>query len=219
MKSLVASFEPSVTIVSEIISTIGEALEAGQRFRSQEFLKTVETRYELMNPEEKKKFKECIKSPNGQKIIADFAVAVATTPSIVVNSALALLYANDPDFPFNSHEVERFVSSTLGLTDRKVSFLLSLNKVEQVKTKSLYPAYSISEENFVTLGDIIDVDELFIYVSDFQSRGLLLMETNQQKAFGFAEANENIKWSAKYCISDTQHRFISLLRKASEYVA
>ncbi|MCY9877305.1 hypothetical protein OTK59_12130 [Vibrio natriegens] len=219
MKTLLKLSDSNLALASEVIELIQSALEAGQNYRANEFLRTVETRYELMTSIEKDKFKECINSPSGQKVVADFAVAIATTPSSIVNAALALLYAQDPDFLFGSHEVERFVSAVSGLTDRKVGFLLKLNRIEKLDIKTLYPSYVINRDNFGSLDNVIDIDELFIYVSDMQSRGLLLMETNQQKSFGFGRANEDIDWSVKYSVSDTQGRFISLLRKANEYVA
>ncbi|MHA2710349.1 hypothetical protein [Vibrio owensii] len=82
----------------------------------------------------------------------------------------------------------------------------------------MYPVYIVNQDNFDVLRSVIDVDELFIYVSDFQSRGLVLMDVDQQKSFGFARESKGVKWSTNFCLSDTQVRYIALLRKAKELV-
>ncbi|EIJ2230975.1 hypothetical protein LIA63_004565 [Vibrio parahaemolyticus] len=218
MKELFKLIDPNVAVASEILVAIGEAFQQGQFYRTRTFFQTVETRYEVMTPAEKEKFKEHISSKCGQKIISDFAIAVSSTPSVIVNASLALLYSQDPDFSFSPSELERFVAAVSGLTDRKVDFLLQVQLLSPSPKESLYPVYVVNQDNFDALRSVIDVDELFIYVSDFQSRGLVLMDVDQQKSFGFGRKFEGVKWSTNFCLSDTQVRYIALLRKAKELV-
>lgn len=219
MKELLKLIDPNIALGSEISMAISEAFQKSQFYRARIFFQTVETRYEVMTPSEKGKFKEHISSKCGQKIVSDFAIAVSSTPSTIVNASLALLYSQDPDFSFSQSELERFVAAVSGLTDRKVDFLLQIKSITPSPKESLYPVYVVNQDNFDVLKSVIDVDELFIYVSDFQSRGLVLMDVDQQKSFGFARLFEGVKWSANFCLSDTQVRYIALLRKAKELVA
>ncbi|EMC0408389.1 hypothetical protein H8F06_18200 [Vibrio fluvialis] len=219
MKELFKLFDPNVAVASEISVAISDAFKQGQFYRTRVFFQTVETRYEVMTPAEKEKFKVHISSAYGQKIISDFAIAVSSTSSVIVNASLALLYSQDPEFNFSQSELERFVAAVSGLTDRKVDFLLQVQLLSPSPKESLYPVYVVNQDNFDALKSVIDVDELFIYISDFQSRGLVLMDVDQQKNFGFASKFEGVKWSTNFCLSDTQMRYIALLRKAKELVA
>lgn len=219
MKELVKLVDPSIAVVSEIFVVIGEAFQKGQLYRTEIFFQTVETRYEAMTATDKDMFKEHISSEGGQKIISDFAIAVSSTPSTIVNASLALLYSQDPEFNFSKSELERFIAAVSGLTDRKVDFLLEIQNLSPSTKESLYPVYVVNKDNFEVLERVVDVDELFIYVSDFQSRGLVLMDVDQQKNFRFANKSDGVKWSVNFCLSDTQVRYIALLRKAKELVA
>ncbi|WP_417528582.1 hypothetical protein [Marinomonas shanghaiensis] len=219
MKELVKLVDPSIAVVSEIFVVIGEAFQKGQLYRTEIFFQTVETRYEAMTATDKDMFKEYISSKGGQKIISDFAIAVSSTPSTIVNASLALLYSQDPEFNFSKSELERFIAAVSGLTDRKVDFLLEIQNLSPSTKESLYPVYVVNKDNFEVLERVVDVDELFIYVSDFQSRGLVLMDVDQQKNFRFANKFDGVKWSVNFCLSDTQVRYIALLRKAKELVA
>jgi hypothetical protein len=219
MKELVKLVDPSIAVVSEVFVAIGEAFQKGQLYRTEIFFQTVETRYEAMTATDKDKFKEHISSEGGQKIISDFAIAVSSTPSTIVNASLALLYSQDPEFNFSKSELERFIAAVSGLTDRKVDFLLKIQNLSPSTKESLYPVYVVNKDNFYELERVVDVDELFIYVSDFQSRGLVLMDVDQQKNFRFANKFDGVKWSVNFCLSDTQVRYIALLRKAKELVA
>ncbi len=208
-------------LVHEVSKITYAAFERGKQYRARKFFEIVELRYDSMTLAEKEKFKKIIESETGQKIVSDYAIAVASTPSMVVNASLALLYAQDPDFDFAAHEVERFVAAVIGLTDRKIDFLLKIQKLTPVGKKSLFPEYYIKKENFGILKNIVDIDEVFIYVSDFQSRGLLLTETNREEAFGFGDRSESedIKWSVAFSLSNTQMRYVALFRKAKELLS
>ncbi|PKF48747.1 hypothetical protein [Enterovibrio nigricans] len=220
MEKFIKLADPNLAVASEIFEAITEAFKKSQCYRTSTFFKTVETRYEVMTQPEKVKFKEHISSESGQKVISDFAIAVSSTPSTIVNASLALLYSQDPDFNFSQNELERFVAAVSGLTDRKVDFLLHIQNLSPSQKESLYPVYVINQDNFGTLRDVIDIDELFIYVSDFQSRGLVLINVDQPKNFGFANKfDDGVKWSTNFCLSETQVRYIALLRKAKELVA
>ena len=113
MKELVKLVDPSIAVVSEVFVAIGEAFQKGQLYRTEIFFQTVETRYEAMTATDKDKFKEHISSEGGQKIISDFAIAVSSTPSTIVNASLALLYSQDPEFNFSKNPVSNASSSLL----------------------------------------------------------------------------------------------------------
>lgn len=172
-----------------------------------------------MTVDEKEKFTKYISSEIGQKIVSDYAIAVTLTPSKVVNAALALLYSQDPDFSFSQSELERFVAAVSGLTDRKINFLLKIQNLSPSAKESVFPLYVVTQDNFDELKTFIDLDELFIYVSDFQSRGILLPDIDLQEGFGFADKFEGVQWSVSFCLSSTQVRYMALLRKAKELVS
>ena len=95
----------------------------------------------------------------------------------------------------------------------------SSNRINYLEIPILAVYSVVNKDNFYELERVVDVDELFIYVSDFQSRGLVLMDVDQQKNFRFANKFDGVKWSVNFCLSDTQVRYIALLRKAKELVA
>ena len=83
-------------LVHEVSKITYAAFERGKQYRARKFFEIVELRYDSMTLAEKEKFKKIIESETGQKIVSDYAIAVASTPSMVVNASLALY---SPHFP------------------------------------------------------------------------------------------------------------------------
>lgn len=212
---LVQTLEGALTL-AEFSGCLQDAFQIAKNYRAKQFIKTVESRYEVMTPTDRRNIVDFIHSKEGGSLIYDLVISVTMTPSMYVNTALALIMANDLDYHLTKSEIDRFISATSGLTDRKVDFLTSLTKLEHSRTKSLFHTYFINNENFRHIEPFADLDELFIYTADFISRGLLLQETNPRRGMSFAPEPDANNWSINFSMSKTQRRYINLLSKAKE---
>lgn len=210
--SLAAELLPYGTKLKAGSKFINAAFKKGTVSRADRFLSSVELRYDYMSEKERTTFKKYIESKEGQQITTDFANAVHHTPSIIVNAALALLYCNDPEYSFTPDEVQRFVAAVEGLTDKKVDFLIELLKLKPIDQPSIFPNYAINQINYSSFHATVSLDEVFIYISDFQARGLLLNDTNIRTGMTFDSGITSVdNWYVKFGISDTCRKFISLL--------
>lgn len=219
MKNLIKASDPQTAIAIEVIELIKRTFDKGRDFRAKTFFDTFDTSYSTMRLAEIQEFKKYVESEEGQRITANFVIAVSMTPSSIVNAALALLYAKDFEFNFSLSQIERCVSAIEGLTDRKVNFLVNLNLIKALKKESLYPTYVVNQNNFEIIEPYADLDELFIYISDFQTRGLVMVDPERPNTAGFADKFKKIEWSITFCISPTQSSYIALLRKAKELLS
>ncbi|OCH36195.1 hypothetical protein [Aliivibrio fischeri] len=216
MKNLIRSFYAPADISFEIGKLFSQAIYDAQSYRAHSFVKTIDTRYESMSEDERVKFKAFVESEFGKKITADFASAVSGTPSRIVNITLALLYIGDHDFVMSQSELERFVSSAEGLIDVKVDFFIQLSNIPPLEIDSLFPTYVINSSNYNELGLGVELDELFLFVADFKSRGLILDETNQQKVFGYGSPTKKDDWEIKYSLSNSLLKYAALFNKAKQ---
>src|SRR5690606_12120285 len=133
---LVQTLEGALTL-AEFSGCLQDAFQIAKNYRAKQFIKTVESRYEVMTPTDRRNIVDFIHSKEGGSLIYDLVISVTMTPSMYVNTALALIMANDLDYHLTKSEIDRFISATSGLTDRKVDFLTSLTKLEHSRTKSL----------------------------------------------------------------------------------
>lgn len=212
------SIDPSgISKAFKVGKAVHKIFKSYQRYRVDTFIKTVDTCYEQMTEEKRLEFQAAIQSEHGQKITSDFVITVTMTPSLIVNAALALLYAKDPEFDFNESQIERFVSAVNGLTDRQVNFYLKVFDCISNKDYKPYPAYTINQDNFYKVSEFADQDEVFIYIYDFLSRGLVITtDNNNSPSKVMGNSYQSGQWKAKYCLSDTHKRYRALLNKAKE---
>lgn len=211
----------SVKTLVTIYKVVQKAFNAGKNYRAELFLENVQKCCERMTEEERTKFKETVESESGQKITADFVIAVTTTPSLIVNGALALLYAQDPDYRFTEPQLERFVSAVNGLTDRQVEFYIKLFDFVSSKGAKPYPIYRIDQDNYEKIREHIDQDEVFIYIYDFLSRGLVITHDYNASVDGgmFEDTSKEGDWEQSYSLSDTHRTYRNLLEKAKLLMA
>lgn len=208
--------DPTLSSMYKSAGFVVKACQEVVNYRIHRFFKTVDTRYERMTEEDRLKFKEKVLSNAGQKFTSDYVAAVLNSPSMIVNAALALVYCDDQDFGLSEREKRRFVDGVNGLTDEKVNFFLSLLPLNPLSRESAIEAFSIYKDNIESLD--AEFDEVFIYMSDFISRGLVVDDINKNDSPSIGDIGGAEDWAVIFCLSGTQKKFASILRKAKELI-
>ncbi|MDD9197477.1 hypothetical protein PVK62_16755 [Aliivibrio sp. S3MY1] len=218
MKKIMAACSSEISVVIDVFSMIKKAKFDFQQFRVKSFLTGVQLNTERMTEKERVEFKNKCLSEAGQKLAADFALAVTETPSEIILGAYALLFSSDPDFSFTDAQIERFVLCTKGLSDRKIKLFMKLCALKPIDCELVYPLYTIGSHNYTEVNLDFEVDEINAYAQEFFNRGLLLQDP--QVDFGvsyMADVPSKDSWLIRFGISDTLKRYSSLLNKV-EYL-
>ncbi|MBF4425815.1 MULTISPECIES: hypothetical protein [Vibrio] len=219
MKKIIAACSSEVSLVIDLFSILKNARFEYQQFRVESFLTSVQLNTERMTEKERVEFKNKCLSKEGQKLAADFALAVTETPSEIILGAYSLLFLSDPQFLFTNVQIERFVLCTKGLSDRKIKLFMKLCALRPISYELVYPIYSVGSHNYNEANFEFEVDEIYAYVQEFFNRGLLLQDP--QADFGVSYMGDDVpskdSWLINFGVSDTLKRYSALLNKV-EYL-
>ncbi len=204
-------------VVKSTFNILKEAHNLYAEHRLKQFLYTIDSEIEYLSPDAQAELNEFLNSIGAQKLLADYAAAITSTSSEISLRALALTFINDQQFNFSESEKIRFISCINGIDDLKINLFIKLASLKKLESKSIYPIYAISNQNFEALNLGVDVDELFAYSEDFMNRGLLLRDP-RSKGANFYSPQEG-DWSICFGISSTLQRYASVLRKAKVLAA
>ena len=98
--------------------------------RFERFLSTLQTEMDRMSEEQRCLLIEYVATEEGQDRLIEFADSVLSSSDKRVHIALALLYANDRDYPLTDKETHTFCMAVRNIHPDLVSFYLKLESIQ-----------------------------------------------------------------------------------------
>lgn len=190
------------------------AYEARQRKRLEDFLECIDLRHEVMSVEDQQELNKKINSKEGQELLAEYADTITKTSSQRAAMAIALLYCQDSDFPFEESEQVTFVSAMSGLSDDFIDFFIKATELPLQEGDTPYPRAGIHNQNLADFSKgRWDEEAVFVYVNALTRVRLLLPDP---KTYG-AVAGSDKGWAVWFGVTNRSKKYAALLRKA-EYL-
>lgn len=175
--------------------------------------------YSQMSDEDAKKFNDYLNRADVKTYIMDASIAVMQTSSHIVIKALAIAMIETYQGSLDINVLRRFTEATKGMMDRQAELFIKISKAEVVNSIPIYPLRNITSDNFKDRELQVSIDELFIDMEDFYSRGLLSRNPAQDNGGVFASAayeGAEKSWSFIFAINNLQQTYLRLLSKAKE---
>lgn len=174
------------------------------------FLSTLQTEMDRMSEGQRHKLNEYVATEEGQDRLIEFADSVLSTSDKRVHIALALLYANDRDYPLTDKDMHTFCMAVRNIHPDLVTFYLRLENVPSSRQfDSLPERYTLKHTDLDTLFDgDYGSDEVTEMVSELV--GLKLLLADPVKDSWGENAGEQVSWG----MNESKWDMLRLLRKA-----
>jgi len=179
--------------------------------RFEHFLSQFQTEMDRMSEEERSKLNDYIATEVAQDRLIEFVDSVLSTSDKRVHIALALLYANDRDYPLTDKEKHTFCMAVRNIHPDLVTFYLKLDKAESSRLFDTMPErYTLMHSDLSSLfGGEYDPDEVTEMVSELVSLKLLLGDPKN-----YASADEANSWTVSWGMNESKWNMLRLLKKA-----
>ena len=178
------------------------------------FLDKVDLCYERMTPEKKAELNDYVHSPEGQRIMGEYAEAILHSPSNTAKMAMAMLYCKDPDFDFTDGQIKVFVKAMVEMTDDLIEFFL-LAISQRYNDREPYPTsviYKVNYQPFREKG--WDEALIIVYGQELIKRNLLLPNHSSPT---MSDGAGRHGWGFVFGANAQSKKMAALLRKAREY--
>jgi len=188
-----------------------QAWQARKTKRFECFLSTLQTEMDRMSEEQRHKLNEYVATEEGQDRLIEFMDSVLSSSDKRVHIALALLYANDRDYPLTDKETHTFCTAVRNIHPDLVTFYLRLESVPSSRQfDSLPERYTLkyAEQNSI-FSDYYSSDEVIEMVSELVSLKLLLNDPKNYTTW-----DEDASWTASWGMNESKWNMLRLLRKA-----
>lgn len=187
-----------------------QAWQARKTKRFEYFLSQLQTEMDRMSEEQRHKLNEYVATEEGQDRLIEFADSVLSSSDKRVYIALALLYANDRDYPLTDKEMHTFCMAVRNIHPDLVTFYLLLENVPSSRQfDSLPERYTLKHTDLDTLFDgDYGSDEVIEMVNELV--GLKLLLAGPVKDSWGENAGEQVSWG----MNESKWDMLRLLRKA-----
>lgn len=186
-------------------------LQTRKTKRFERFLSTLQTEMDRMSEEQRCQLIEYVKTEAGQDRLIEFADTVLSSSDKRVHIALALLYANDRDYPLTDKETHTFCMAVRNIHPDLVTFYLHLENVPSSrKFDSLPERYTLKHAELSSiLNDVYNADEVAEMVGELINLRLLLSDPERNKS-----PEESLARVLSWGMNESKWSMLRLLRKA-----
>lgn len=185
--------------------------QARKTKRFERFLSQFQTEMDHMGEEQRHKLNDNIATEAAQDRLLEFVDSVLSTSDKRVHIALALLYANDRDYPLTDKEMHTFCMAVRNIHPDLVSFYLKLEKAESSRLFDTLPErYTLKHTDLERIfDDEHATDEISEMVTELISTKLLLMVPKNPTTF-----DEDNSWTVSWGMNESKWNMLRLLKKA-----
>lgn len=182
--------------------------------RFERFLSQLQTEMDRMSVEQREELNAYVATEEAQDRLLEFVDSVLSSSDKRVHIALALLYANDRDYPLSDKEKHTFCMAVRNIHPDLVTFYLQLENVPSSRQfDSLPERYTLKHTDLDTLFDgDYGSDEVIEMVNELVGLKLLLVDPVKD-SFG-ENAGEQVSWG----MNESKWMMLRLLRKADGLV-
>ena len=181
------------------------------------FLSQLQTEMDRMSEEQRHKLNEYVATEEGQDRLIEFADSVLSTSDKRVHIALALLYANDRDYPLTDKEMHAFCMAVRNIHPDLVTFYLRLENIPSTRQfDSLPERYTLKYSELCSIlnddyddYDDYDEDEVSEMVGELINLRLLLSDSERNKS-----PEESLARALSWGMNKSKWSMLRLLRKA-----
>lgn len=186
-------------------------LQTRKTKRFERFLSTLQTEMDRMSEEQRCLLIEYVATEEGQDRLIEFADSVLSSSDKRVHIALALLYANDRDYPLTDKETHTFCMAVRNIHPDLVTFYLKLEKAESSRLFDTLPErYTLKHTDLERIfDDEHATDEISEMVTELISTKLLLMVPKNPTTF-----DEDNSWTVSWGMNESKWNMLRLLKKA-----
>jgi molybdopterin/thiamine biosynthesis adenylyltransferase len=194
-------------------NNFAEVWQTRKTRRFERFLSQLQTELDRMAEEQRSKLNDYIETEEAQDRLIEFADSVLSSSDKRVHIALALLYANDRDYPLSDIEIHTFCMAVRNIHPDLITFYLKLEKTVSSRVFDTMPErYTLKHTDLDLLFESeYGSDEVIEMVSELIGLKLLLADPVKDS---FAEnAGEQVSWG----MNESKWTMLRLIKK-SEYI-
>lgn len=190
-----------------------QILQTRKTKRFERFLSQLQTEMDCMSAEEREQLNEYMATEAAKDRLIEFADSVLASSDNRVHIALALLYANDRDYPLTDQEVHTFCMAVRNIHPDLISFYLKLDKAESSRLFDPLPErYTLKHTDLERIfNDEHATDEITERVNELISLKLLLVDPKNYTTF-----DEDNSWTVSWGMNESKWNMLRLLRKADQ---
>ena len=186
-------------------------LQTRKTKRFERFLSTLQTEMDRMSEEQRCQLIEYVKTEAGQDRLIEFADTVLSSSDKRVHIALALLYANDRDYPLTDKETHTFCMAVRNIHPDLVTFHLKLESIQPTQIlDSQSDRFSFFHNNlsFDLFGDYT-AEELAEQIKELINLRLLMPDPKSHITL-----DEDMGRIVSWGMNESKCNMLRLLRKA-----
>jgi len=189
--------------------------QARKTKRFERFLSQLQTEMDRMTEEQRSKLNDYIETGEAQDRLIEFADSVLSSSDKRVHVALALLYANDHDYPLSDKEVHAFCMAVRNIHPELITFHLKLEMASSSRIFDTLPErYTLNHTDVDVLYDgEYSSDEITEMIGELVTLKLILIDPEKNKG-----AEEMISRAVSWGMNDSKWNMLRLLRKAEQLV-
>jgi molybdopterin/thiamine biosynthesis adenylyltransferase len=187
-----------------------QAWQTRKTKRFERFLSQLQTEMDRMSEIEREKLNAYIETEDAQDRLIEFADSVLSSSDKRAHIALALLYANDCDYPLSDKEMHTFCMAVRNIHPDLITFYLKLEKTVSSRLFDTLPErYTLKHTDLDALFEgEYGSDEVIEMVSELIGLKLLL-EDPVKDSWG-DNAGEQVSWG----MNESKWNMLRLLRKS-----
>jgi hypothetical protein len=195
---------------------LAQILQTRKTKRFELFLFQLQTEMDRMTEEQRSKLNEYIETEEAQDRLIEFVDSVLSTSDKRVHIALALLYANDRDYPLSDKEMHTFCMAVRNIHSDLITFYIKLEKAVSSRVFDTLPErYTLKHTDLDILFEgEYGSDDVAEMVGELIVLKLLLGDPETNKS-----AEELISRALSWGMNDSKWAMLRLLRKADSLVA
>lgn len=188
-----------------------QAWQTRKTKRFERFLSQLQTEMDRMSEEQREELNAYVATEEAQDRLIEFADSVLSSSDKRVHIALALLYANDRDYPLSDKEKHTFCMAVRNIHPDLVTFYLKLEKAVSNRLFDTLPErYTLRHSDLDTLFEgKYGPDDVTEMVGELIVLKLLLGDPETNKS-----AEELISRALSWGMNDSKWAMLRLLRKA-----
>ena len=181
--------------------------------RSQQFIKCLDLRYEVLGADKMQELLSFMESPEGRDILEQATEAVTSSVSKLIPMVMALILLNDPDYDLSPESKVNIINGISGASDSLIEFYIELMELPVGKKVDPYDQYIFGSYHGLQ-GVFIKYtpENIFSFVQQLINRALLL--PNPQVESGMLLQGDGKGWIVKFGISSDQRKTMGLFAKA-----